>query len=75
MARRSAPTEREPSRMEGPLSPFDGIEDSTWQAGDELSGFDARRRRPGWLWLGYIALGIAIWTGVAFGIRALITAL
>jgi hypothetical protein len=32
-------------------------------------------RRPGWIWLGYILFGIAFWTGVGFGIRALIAAL
>ena len=28
-------------------------------------------RYPGWIWLGCILFGIAFWTGVWFGIRAL----
>jgi len=37
---------------------------------------DATRcRRPGWIWLGCIVFGVAVWTGAGFGIRALIAAL
>jgi len=35
----------------------------------------ARWRLPGWSWLGCIVFGIAVWTGVGFGIRALIAVL
>ena len=31
-----------------------------------------RYGRPGWLWVGYIVFGIAFWTGVGYGTRALI---
>jgi hypothetical protein len=37
---------------------------------------DATRwRLPGWSWLGCMVFGIAVWTGVGFGIRALVAAL
>ena len=32
-------------------------------------------RRPGWIWLGCIVFGIAFWTGVGFGSRALVAVL
>ena len=43
---------------------------------DELSNVTVSRyRRPGWFWLGYMCFGIAFWTGVGFGIHALIAVL
>jgi hypothetical protein len=34
-----------------------------------------RYRRSGWLWLGYIVFGIALWIGAGFGIHALVNVL
>jgi hypothetical protein len=57
----------------GPLSPLD---DRNWHAHDEQLALDALRcDRPGWIWLVYMALGVAFWTGVGVGISALIGAL
>ena len=42
---------------------------------EELSITASRYSRPGWLWLGYIAFGIAFWAGLGFTIRALIVAI
>ena len=56
--------------------PFADIEDFSWGADDEASTVNAPRcSRPGWIWLGCILFGIAIWTGVGFAMRALIAAL
>jgi hypothetical protein len=46
------------------------------RADDELSIITASRySRPGWLWLGYMAFGVAFWAGLGFAIRALIVAI
>jgi len=58
------------------LMPLTDIDKVSWQLVDKLSAVDAKRcRRPGWVWLGCIVFGIAVWTGVGFGIRALIDVL
>jgi hypothetical protein len=55
------------------LSPLD---DRNLHAHDEQLALDALGcHRPGWMWLIYIALGVAFWTGVGVGISALIAAL
>jgi hypothetical protein len=47
-----------------------------FRADDELSIITASRySRPGWLWLGYMAFGVAFWAGLGFAIRALIVAI
>jgi hypothetical protein len=59
--------------MEDPLAPLD---DRTMYAHDEPRALDALRcQRPGWIWLGYVAFGVAFWTGVGLAISALIAAL
>ena len=53
-----------------PLADIDGL---SWQLVDKLNAGDAAQcRRPGWIWLGCIVFGIAVWTGVEFGIHALV---
>jgi hypothetical protein len=48
----------------------------TCWADDEPSIFtESRCRRPGWLWIGYMAFGIAFWAGLGFAIRALLVAI
>jgi hypothetical protein len=55
------------------LAPLD---DRTRYAHDETLALDALRwQRPGWIWLGYMAFGVAFWTGVWLGSTALIAAL
>lgn len=54
--------------------PFVEIYDRSWQLFE--SPVDVPRcRRPGWMWLGCILFGVAVWTGVGFGIHALIDVL
>jgi hypothetical protein len=56
--------------------PLADTEELSWGADNEASAIDAPWwRRPGWIWLGYIMLGVAFWTAVGFGIQALIAAL
>jgi len=56
--------------------PFGDIEDFSWGTDDEASTVDAPRcSRPGWLWLGCTLFGVAVRTGVGFGIHALIAVL
>jgi hypothetical protein len=53
--------------------PFADIDDFSWGADDEASAVNAPRcSRPGWLWIGYMAFGIAFWAGLGFAIRALL---
>jgi hypothetical protein len=59
--------------MEGPLSPLD---EHKRHDDAEPHALDAPRHHlPGWIWIGYMAVGVVVWTGVVFGIRVLITAL
>ena len=54
------------------------LEDLSQQPENQSTTIDAAGDRypyPGWFWLGYIAFGVAFWTGVGFGIRALVAAL
>jgi len=55
------------------LSPL--IDDLSRPDGQPRTGDVVPYRRPGWIWLGCIVFGIAVWTGVGFGIRALIDVL
>lgn len=55
--------------------PFADIEDFSWGADDEASTDAPRCRRPGWLWLGYMVFGVALWIGAGYGICALIAVL
>ena len=53
--------------------PFADIDDFSWGADDEASAVNAPRcSRPGYLWIGYMAFGIAFWAGLGFAIRALL---
>jgi hypothetical protein len=57
-------------------APFADIDDLSQRPDDQPKTVDAARfRRPGWTWLGCIAIGIAFWTGAAFAIRALVAVL
>jgi hypothetical protein len=48
------------------------IYDLSWRPDDQPRAAGVKRfRYPGWIWLSYIMFGIAVWTGVAFGIAAL----
>jgi hypothetical protein len=44
-------------------------ENLPWWVDDEPS-IASICRRPGWLWIGYMAFGIAFWAGLGFAIRA-----
>jgi hypothetical protein len=60
------------SPMRAPVAEFD---DFFLRSEDRPKANDgARSRYPGWFWLGYILFGIASWTGVGFGIHALLAA-
>jgi len=52
------------------LMPLADIDNTAWRLIDE-----PRIRYPGWVWLGCIVFGIAVWTAVGFGISALIKVL
>jgi hypothetical protein len=52
---------------------FYDAEEGSWGADDEAGAVNAPRYSlAGWLWLSYILVGIAFWTGAGFGIRALL---
>jgi hypothetical protein len=53
------------------LAPSTLINDLLLRPDDKPGSVDAPFRYPGWIWLGCIAFGIACWTGVWFGVRAL----
>jgi hypothetical protein len=56
-------------------APLTFINDLTQRPNVQSTAIDvAGYRYPGWCWLGYISFGVAFWTGVGFGIRALLAA-
>jgi hypothetical protein len=56
--------------------PFALVDDLSQRPDDQPKTVDAVPfRYPGWIWLGYIVFGIAFWTGVGFGSRALVAVL
>jgi len=59
------------------LAPFADIDDLSRRPDVRRKTVDvAPFRRPGyWIWLGSIVFNIAFWTGVGFGIRALVAVL
>ena len=54
-------------------APLTLIDDFPRRPDDQPTAIDgAGYRHPRWFWLGYFAFGVAFWTGVGFGVRALL---